>query len=112
MRIAVLALALGFVFAGCVNQQAARPQTAKQMPPGYGVMVTTFKYIPGKSTFPKDQILFDAKYAAGRLSAIGYQAFIVYSGGNTASVGIRASSHQIAVSLQKQIDRTDRKSVV
>ena len=105
MRFTLFVAAVGMLLAGCAGPESVRPQTAKQMPPGYGVMLTTFKYVPGQSKFPKDQILYDAKYTAGRLSAIGYQAFIVYSGGNTARVGIRATSHQIAVSLQKQFER-------
>lgn len=106
MRLASIALVIAFVVAGCATEEPIEPKTVKQMPPGYGVMVTNFKYVPGQSKFSKDQILYDAKYCAGRLSAIGYQAFIVYSGGNVARVGIRASSSHIAESLKKQIDRT------
>jgi hypothetical protein len=105
MRFTAFVLIAGLFLAGCTNPNAVKPQTAKQMPPGYGIMVTSFKYVPGQSKFPKDQIIYDAKYTASRLSAVGYQAFIVYSGGNTCRVGVRASSHALAVSMQKQIDR-------
>ena len=97
MRFAAFALIVGLLLAGCTGPRRVKPQTAKQMPPGYGVMVTSFKYVPGQSKFPKDQIIYDAKYTASRLSAVGYQAFIVYSGGNTCRVGVRASSHALAV---------------
>ena len=53
------------------------------MPPGYGVIVANFAYHPGESSFPREQILADAKYTAERLEAKGYQSFIVYCGGNT-----------------------------
>jgi hypothetical protein len=107
MRLATLvtlASVVCFVSLGCENSKVQGPPSVKQVPPGYGVMVASFKYVPNESKYPQGQVIYDAKYAASRLSAVGFEAFVVYKGGNWARVGVRAPSHSIAESLKRRID--------
>jgi hypothetical protein len=92
------------VAAGCASDKTYSDKSVTKMQPGFGAIVATFKYIPGESAFPPAQILTDAKYLTGRLSAIGREPFIVYTGGNTALVGIRASSHRLAEALKAELE--------
>lgn len=103
MKSVVIALACALAL-GCAQTKGRETKTVKQMPPGYGVIVANFAYHPGESSFTREQILADAKYTAERLEAKGYQSFIVYCGGNTAQVGVRASTNSIAQSFKRQID--------
>jgi len=107
----ILLAALVFAAAGCAHDKAYEKESVTAMQPGFGVMVATFRYVPGESKFDRQQILTDAKYAAGRLRAQGYESFVVYAGGDTARVGIRASSHHLAEALQKEFKSKGRISL-
>jgi hypothetical protein len=104
MRRAVAALALAAFVSGCASHGSYSDKSVTRMKPGFGVMVATFTYVPGESTFPESQVLKDAKYTVGRLEANGYEPFIVYSGSHAAQVGIRASSHRLALALKTELD--------
>jgi len=74
------------------------------MQPGYGVVVATFRYVPGASKFPQSTVLEEAKIACEALASLKYQSFIAYDGGNVARVGIRAPSHALAQIYKKEFD--------
>ena len=89
--------------AGCATNKYYE-KNVTNMQPGYGVMVATFKYAPGVSAFPQSAVLKDAKFTCDALTALRYQSFVVYNGGDTARVGIRASSHALALAYKKDFD--------
>ena len=87
----------------------SRPaRDVKELSPGYGVMVATFRYVPGTSTFPQSQVAADAASAAGRLLKVGYQSFTVRQGPDCVRVGLRVSTHSLAIALRRQIDQAGR----
>ncbi len=99
------------VFCGCASNGAVpvpRVRDVKEMPPGFAVMVATFEYVPGRSAYHRGQVADDARHVAGRLSVIGYQSFMVADGDDRIRVGVRASSHSLARSLQRQIKSRGR----
>lgn len=102
--LAILVSVICCAFFGCETNKTVGPLSVKQVPPGYGVMVASFKYVPSESKYPQGQVIYDAKYCASRLAAVGYESFIVYKGGNWARVGVRAPSHSIAEARKRQID--------
>lgn len=100
-------LLVAAVAAGCVRyERIARVRDVRDLPPGYAVMLATFEYVPGQSTFDRSQVVEDAYYIAGRLSVVGYQSFVADDGENRIRVGARASTHAMARALQREIERT------
>lgn len=108
MKAAVIIVLSAVLAAGCHTPEPYRPESVTAMKPGFGVMIANFKYVPGTSEFPQSQVIEDAKYTAERLAAVGYQPFIVYTGGNEASLGVRASSHLLAEALAREINRVQK----
>jgi len=104
MRPIALTVILAILAAGCATTKGYSEKSVTAMPPGYGVMIATFQFVPGKSAFSQSQIVKDAKYAVDRLAARKYDAFIVYSGGNTARVGIHEPTHAAAEALKRQLE--------
>lgn len=102
-------LLVGAVAAGCARyERIARVHDVRDLPPGYAVMLATFEYVPGQSTFDRSQVIEDAYYVAGRLSLVGYQSFVAVDSKDRIRVGARASTHAMANSLQREIERTGR----
>ncbi len=91
--------------AGCAGEDPYQARNVTTMQPGYGVVLATFKYVPGESKFAPSQVASDARYAADRLALLGYQSFFVYDGSYAAKVGVRASSMSLAQALKKDFER-------
>ena len=103
LHLAVLAVAA----AGCAGASPERVGVVRdisELPPGYAVMVATFQYVPGASTFPASQVVNDTYYVTERLSALGYQSIMAARDEHYIRVGLRVSSFALARSLKKQID--------
>jgi len=103
-RLAFYVVAACVLAAGCAGNKPRVAQSVTAMPPGYGVIVATFRYTAGESSFPQEQIFSDARYLEGRLASRGRQAFIVYGGGNWTSVGFRAATHDEAERAKAAIE--------
>lgn len=105
-RVACLTLVLCAAAAGCIQERrqlVGKLRDVGEMPPGYGVMVATFRYYPGASDFAPSQVRADAEYVTRRLSARGYESFVV-EGADCAHVGVRASTYDMAASLKESIE--------
>lgn len=106
MKRFVTIMALAALLAGCANTKDKGCKSVRLMSPGYGLVLAAFEYVPGKSRFPREQVLYDAKYAQTSLAGLGYDSFIAYSGGNSARVGIRlptkASAERMLVQLRSR----------
>jgi hypothetical protein len=104
MRTIALTIILAILAGGCTPTKGYSDKSVTAMRPGYGVMVATFQYVPGKSAFSQSQIVKDAEYTVDRLAALRYDAFIVYTGGNTTRVGIHEPTHAAAEGLKRQLE--------
>jgi len=104
MRPIALTVILALLAAGCATTKGYSEKSVAVMPPGYGVMIATFQFVPGRSSFSQSQIVKDAGYTVDRLVALKYDAFIVYSGGNTTRVGIHEPTHAAAEALKRQLE--------
>lgn len=93
------------LLAGCARDRAVNARSVTRAREGYGVIMATFKYVPGKSGFPQSQIIKDSEFTCDALAGLGYDPFIVYSGGNIARVGVRASSHALAAAYKKDFEK-------
>jgi len=107
MRSLAGVLLAAVVAGGCVrHERIARVHDARDLPPGFAVMVAAFEYVPGQSSFDISHVADDAYYVAGRLSVVGYQSFVAHESDNRIRVGVRASTHALARALQREIECT------
>lgn len=111
MRRIMLIAAVFAALNGCASNDVAhvpRVRDVKQMPPGFAVMVATFEYVPGRSAYHRGQVADDARHVTGRLWVVGYQSFLMVDGDDRIRVGVRASSHAMALALERQIKSRGR----
>jgi hypothetical protein len=105
---AACAIAACMLTTSCANSKRIDNRSVTTMAPGYGVIVATFRYVPGESRFPREQVFSDAKYLADRLTALGRESFIVTSGGTWASVGFRVPTHDVAETTKRSLEARGR----
>ncbi len=105
MRKIVRLVAAALIAVGCAHhERIARVHDVADLPPGFAVVVATFETVPDQSAFGEAQVIEDAYYVAGRLSVMGYQSFVVHDSQRRVRVGVRASTHALARSLEREIE--------
>ena len=106
-RFWIIVSAALFLVSGCANgrDMIAPVKSVKEMRPGYAIVVATFEYVPGKSSFQVSAVYEDAYFVAQRLYELGYESFLVPLTPYKIKVAVRASTEPLARATKMEIDR-------